>query len=144
MSSIPTSLPPRLARKLSANLASIDYTHSNATRISVEVRRVLRYPAQQLVVGLQRGVEELQKRKEDVTQVKHDSQVARKFFGNLMRESGEGQRRVGAVDLEGPLPGATASYAAFLQLGLRLGYEHQDTIKGHAARRSVGPELNSL
>jgi mitofusin 2 len=72
---------------------------------------VLRYPAQQLAVGLQRGVEELQNKKEDVSRVKHESQVARKYFGNLVRESGEGQRRVEAVDLEGPLPGAAASYA---------------------------------
>jgi mitofusin 2 len=98
LSTIPTSLPPRLARKLSANLASIDYTHSNANRISAEVRRTLRYPAQQLVVGLQRGVEELQQKKEDVSRV------------NLVRESAEGRRRVEAVDLEGPLPGSASSY----------------------------------
>jgi mitofusin 2 len=110
LSSIPTSLPPRLARKLSANLASIDYTHSNANRISSEVRRVLRYPAQHLTVALQRGVEELQQKKEEVSKIKHESQVARKYFANLVRESGEGRRRVEAVDLEGPLPGAAASY----------------------------------
>jgi len=110
LSTIPTSLPPRLARKLSANLASIDYTHSNANRISSEVRRVLRYPAQHLTVALQRGVEELQQKKEDVSKIKHESQVARKYFANLVRESGEGRRRVEAVDLEGPLPGGAASY----------------------------------
>ncbi|KAF7510348.1 hypothetical protein GJ744_006844 [Endocarpon pusillum] len=110
LSTIPTFLPSRLARKLSANLASIDYTHSNADRISSEVRRVLQYPARQLTVGLQRGVEELQKKKEDVSKTKRESQAARKFFGNLVRESGEGRRRVEAVDLEGPLPGGAASY----------------------------------
>lgn len=110
LSTIPTSLPPRLARKLSANLASVDYTHSNANRISAEVRRVLRIPAQQLALGLQRGVEELQKKKEEVSKVKHESQVARKYFGNLVRESVEGRRRVEVVDLEGPLPGGASSY----------------------------------
>jgi mitofusin 2 len=55
-------------------------------------------------------VEELQKKKEDVGKIKRESQVARKYFGNLVRESGEGQRRVEAVDLEGPLPGGAASY----------------------------------
>jgi len=85
----------------------MDYTHSNASRISAEVRRVLRYPAQQLVVGLQRGVEELRQKKEDVSKIKQESEVARKFFGNLVRESAEGRRRVEAVDLEGP--GATSS-----------------------------------
>jgi mitofusin 2 len=71
---------------------------------------VLRYPAQQLAVGLQRGVEELQQTKEDVSKIKRESQVARKYFGNLVRESGEGRRRVEAVDLEGPLPGGSSSY----------------------------------
>lgn len=99
---IPTTLPPRLARKLSATLAAMDYTHSNASRISAEVRRVLRYPAQKLTVDLQRGVEELHKKKEDVTKTKRESEVARKYFSNLVRESDEGRRRVEAVDLEGP------------------------------------------
>lgn len=71
---------------------------------------MLRYPAQQLAVGLQRGVEELQQKKEDVSKIKRESQVARKYFGNLVRESGEGTRRVEAVDLEGPLPGGSSSY----------------------------------
>lgn len=110
LSTIPTSLPPRLARKLSANLASIDYTHSNASRISAEVRRVLRYPAQQLAVGLQRGVEELQQKKDDVNKIKRESHLANKYFSNLVKEAGEGRRRVEAVDLEGPLPGGAASY----------------------------------
>lgn len=66
---------------------------------------MLRYPAQQLAVGLQRGVEELQKKREDVSRMKGESRVASKYFGNLVRESGEARRRVEAVDLEGPLPG---------------------------------------
>lgn len=103
-------MPPRLARKLSTNLAAIDYTHSNAARISNEVRRVLRFPAQQLTVDLQRGVEELKKKKEDVSQIKRESEVARKYFGNLVRETSESRRRVEGVDLEGPLPGAAGAY----------------------------------
>jgi mitofusin len=109
LSTIPTSLPPRLARKLSATLTSIDYTHSNANRISSEVRRVLRFPAQQLNVDLQRGVEELQKKKEDVGKVKRESEIAQKYFSNLVRESNAGRRRVDAIDLEGPL--STSTYA---------------------------------
>lgn len=75
------------------------------------MRRVLRYPAQQLAVGLQRGVEEMQRKREDVSKIKVESQIARKYFGNLVRESEGGRRRVEAVDLEGALPGGTASYA---------------------------------
>lgn len=112
LSTIPTNLPPRLAKKLSVTLASIDYTHTNASRISAEVRRVLRYPAQRLTVDLQKGVEELQQKKEDVTKIKRESEVARKYFGNLVRDSSESRRRVEGVDLEGPMPvpGSAASY----------------------------------
>lgn len=110
LSTIPTNLPPRLAKKLSATLASMDYTHTNASRISAEVRRVLRYPAQRLTVDLQRGVEELQQKREDVTKIKRESEVARKYFGNLVRDSSESRRRVEGVDLEGPIPGSAASY----------------------------------
>ena len=112
LSTIPTNLPPRLAKKLSVTLASIDYTHANASRISAEVRRVLRYPAQRLSVDLQKGVEELQQKKEDVAKIKRESEVARKYFGNLVRDSSESMRRVDSVDLEGPtpIPGSAASY----------------------------------
>ncbi|KAL9111083.1 MAG: hypothetical protein Q9227_004516 [Pyrenula ochraceoflavens] len=105
LSTIPDNLPPRLARKLSASLAAVDYTHLNATRIASEVRRALRVPTQNLTIGLQRAVEELQQQKDDTTRVKRESETARKYFGNLLRESTEGRRSVEAVDLEGPLPG---------------------------------------
>lgn len=37
--------------------------------------------------------------------MKRESEVARKYFGNLVRETGEGRERVEGVDLEGPAPG---------------------------------------
>ena len=89
----------------------MDYTHSNASRVSAEVRRVLRYPAQKLNVDLQRNVEELQQRKENVTKVKQESEVARKYFSNLVRDTSESRRRVEAVDLEGP-QASTASFSS--------------------------------
>lgn len=111
LSTIPQTLPPRLARKLSVQLAAMDYTHSNASRISSEVRRVLKFPAQQLSVDLSKNVEELRQRKEDVAKVKHESEVAKKYFGNLVRDASEGRRRVEAVDLES-IPGAAGAYVS--------------------------------
>jgi mitofusin len=111
LSTIPQTLPPRLAAKLSATLAQMDYTHSNANRIAGEVRRVLRYPAQQLTTDLAHGVEELKQKKEDVIKVKRESEIARKYFGNLVRDSSETRRRVAGIDLEGP-PGAVGAYAS--------------------------------
>jgi len=112
LSQIPHSLPRRLSAKLSAQLAAIDYTHSNATRISTEVRRALKYPADKLREGLQRNVENLQEQRKETTKVQNESEVARKFFGNLTRESREIRSRVERVDLEGPAPGIAAAYEA--------------------------------
>ena len=112
LSTIPQTLPPRLAAKLSATLSQMDYTHSNSARIAAEVRRVLRFPAQRLAGDLQTGVEELKKKKEDVTKVRKESEIARKYFGNLVRDASETRRRVSGIDLEGPIPGAAAAYVS--------------------------------
>lgn len=100
LSTIPSTLPPRLAKKLSAQLAAIDYTHTNAARISAEVRRVLKFPAQRLGVDLARSVEELKEKKDEVGRIKRESEVARKYFGNLVRETEDVRGRVEGVDLE--------------------------------------------
>lgn len=109
LSTIPQTLPPRLARKVSAQLAAMDYTHANASRVAAEVRRVLKFPAQKLAVELHEGVEELRQKKEDVTKIKQESEVARKYFGNLVRDTSEGRRKVEAIDLES-VPGAAGAY----------------------------------
>ncbi|KAK5109301.1 hypothetical protein LTR62_007175 [Meristemomyces frigidus] len=105
---IPASLPKRLSAKLAAQLAQLDYTHANSTRISGEVRRALKFPADQLRLGLQKNMEGLQEQRRSTVKVKEESEVARKYFGNLVRESGEVRHRVIGVDLEGPGPGVVA------------------------------------
>lgn len=110
VSQIPKSLPRRLSTKLSAQLAQIDYTHKNAHRISTEVRRALKYPADKLREGLQRNMEHLQEQKRATVKVQSESEVARKYFGNLVRESNDIRSRVERVDLEGPAPGIAAAY----------------------------------
>ena len=89
----------------------MDYTHSNSSRIASEVRRVLHYPAQNLTADLANSVEELRQKKEDVSKTKRESEVARKYFGNLIRDSEEARRRVSGIDLEGGPPGAVGAYA---------------------------------
>ncbi|EAS28167.1 transmembrane GTPase Fzo1 [Coccidioides immitis RS] len=106
VSQIPRSLPSRLSRKISTTLAEIDYVHSNAVRISTEVGRVLRMPATRLQTALQVAAEDLAKRKAEVGKVKHESEVARKYFANLFRESNDNRRAVEAIDLEATIPGA--------------------------------------
>ncbi|KAF1983232.1 hypothetical protein K402DRAFT_466250 [Aulographum hederae CBS 113979] len=110
VSRIPSSLPKRLAQKLSAQLTALDYTHANASRIASEVRRALKYPADNLRVGLQRDVERLTAQREDKLKLKRETEGARKYFSNLVREAGEIGQGVRRVDLEGPAPGVAAGY----------------------------------
>ena len=99
--SIPSTLPPRLASKLRATLSSIEYTHHNSLRISSEVRKILRYPAENLRAGLEKSVTQLRQKRAETMKVKGESEVARKYFSNLVRESAERRRGVEDVDLEG-------------------------------------------
>jgi mitofusin len=93
---------------LAASLAEVDYVHSNASRISTQVRRVLGMPAANLYSQLAQGVEDLARRREEVIKIKQESEVARKYFANLFRETQESRRTVDQIELEGPLPGALA------------------------------------
>ncbi|KAK4861016.1 hypothetical protein LT330_003932 [Penicillium expansum] len=109
LSSIPTTLPPRLSRKIAATLAEMDYVHSNANRISTEVRRMLRMPAGNLQTCLSQDIEDLGRRKQEVTKIKQESDVATKYFSNLFRDSSENRRSIENLDLDAPLPGGMAA-----------------------------------
>ncbi|KAI1500417.1 putative mitochondrial fission protein [Biscogniauxia marginata] len=97
---IPQSLPHRLSEKLSAQLAAIDYVHSNSTRIASSVRKVLRFPADNLRVGLTRSVEQLGTRRDETMKVRGESEVAFKYFGNLVRNTTHQRSLVEEVDLD--------------------------------------------
>ncbi|KAI8966807.1 hypothetical protein F5Y11DRAFT_4495 [Daldinia sp. FL1419] len=104
---IPHSLPHRLSEKISAQLTAIDYVHANSNRISSSVRKVLRYPADNLRVALTRSVEQLGKRQEETMKVRGESEVALKYFGNLVRESAHQRSLVEEIDLDAhPQPSA--------------------------------------
>lgn len=107
---IPHSLPQRLSSKISLQLQAIDYVHSNSTRISNEVRKVLRFPADNLRVDLKRSVEHLGIKREETLKVREESEVARKYFGNLVNRSVKLGQQVEGIDLEGPAPGVAAAY----------------------------------
>ncbi|KAI4870838.1 hypothetical protein F4820DRAFT_146431 [Hypoxylon rubiginosum] len=97
---IPHSLPHRLSEKISTQLATIDYVHGNSTRISSSVGKVLRFPADNLRVGLARSVEQLGTRREETLKVRGESEVALKYFGNLVRESAHQRSVVEDIDLD--------------------------------------------
>ncbi|PFH56150.1 hypothetical protein XA68_17004 [Ophiocordyceps unilateralis] len=102
---IPNSLPPRLATKISTQLAELDYVHANSTRISSSVHKVLRYPAETLRVGLDQSVKDLGNRLDETVKVKGESERAAKFFRDLVGESQVQRSMVEAVDLDAPPPG---------------------------------------
>ena len=101
ITTLPTTLPRRISAKLSSQLHSIDFIHSNALRISSEVRKALKYPADNLRVGLTRNFEDLQNKRTELGKVKGQSDVALKYFSNLVTESGRIGGNVRDVDLEG-------------------------------------------
>lgn len=107
---IPLSLPHRLADKISQQLAAIDYVHSNSDRISSSVRKVLRVPADSLRVGLQRSVEQLGSKQKETVTIRKESEVARKYFSNLVDETGRMRNTVASINLDGPAPGVAAAY----------------------------------
>ncbi|KAJ8106888.1 hypothetical protein ONZ43_g6908 [Nemania bipapillata] len=97
---VPQSLPHRLSAKLSAQLESMDYVHANSTRIASSVRKVLRFPADNLRVGLTRSVEQLGSRRDETLKTRTESEVALKYFSNLVRNSAHQRTLVADVDLD--------------------------------------------
>ena len=108
LSSVPQSLPHRLSAKLSQQLSAIDYTHQNALRISSEIRRALKGPANDVRIGLQRNVEKLQLKREETTKFKAEASDARKYFSNLFRQGNELRESVNRIDLEAAPPAPIA------------------------------------
>lgn len=64
------------------------------------MRKVLRFPADNLRVGLTRSVEQLGSRRDEMVKVRGESEVALKYFGNLVRDSSRQRVDVEAVDLD--------------------------------------------
>lgn len=102
---IPQSLPHRLSHKISSRLDALDYVHNNSSRIAGTVRKVLRFPADAIRDGLNRSVEQLGNRRSETLKTRGESEVALKYFGNLVTDSSRHRATVQAVDLEAPPPG---------------------------------------
>ena len=101
---IPNSLPPKLASKMSAQLAELDYIHANSTRIASSVRKVLRFPADSLRVSLDQNVKELGNRRDEADKVKRESEEAGTFFHELVGRSQVERNKIEGVDLDAPPP----------------------------------------
>ncbi|EPS42409.1 hypothetical protein H072_3543 [Dactylellina haptotyla CBS 200.50] len=100
VSDVQRAIPKKLAKKIKKELAEMDYVHLNCERICKEVRKVLRFPAEELRSGFQKNIEGLKTKKEEATKRKGECEVANKYFGNLLRESREHAGVVRGFDLE--------------------------------------------
>ncbi|KAK6363264.1 mitofusin [Orbilia blumenaviensis] len=100
ISDVQNAIPKKLAKKIKRELTEMDYVHQNSERISKEVRKVLRFPAEELRSGFQKNIEGLKIKKEEATKRKGECEVAVKYFGNLLRESREHAAVVRRYDLE--------------------------------------------
>ena len=74
-------------------------------RISAEVRKALKYPADKLRNGLEKDFEQLHEKREKTVKIRAESEVAMRYFSNLVRDSNDIRNGVERVDLEGPVPG---------------------------------------
>lgn len=97
---IPNAVPRKLAKKIRAELATMDYVHGNSERISKEVRKVLKVPADDLRSGFQRVVEKRGRERDELKKKGVESEVALKYFGNLLRRSEGVSKGVERLDLE--------------------------------------------
>lgn len=70
---------------------------------------MLRMPAGNLQTCLSQDIEDLGRRKQEVTKIKQESDVATRYFSNLLRDSGENRRSVENLDLEAHLPSGMAA-----------------------------------
>ncbi|KND86916.1 Transmembrane GTPase fzo1 [Tolypocladium ophioglossoides CBS 100239] len=101
---IPNSLHPRLASKISAQLSDLDYVHTNSSRISSSVRKVLRFPADNIRENLDQSVKDLAKRRDEAVKAKTESVQVNKDLRELVGKSQQQRSKVEAVNLDAPPP----------------------------------------
>ncbi|CUM62922.1 uncharacterized protein PRCAT00000482001 [Priceomyces carsonii] len=75
---IPNAFPRKQARKIKKQLLELDHPHQNANRISKECRKVLNYPARQVMNNFQTSID---KRLVEKKQLEKDLQDSNKSFG---------------------------------------------------------------
>ncbi|KAK2055564.1 P-loop containing nucleoside triphosphate hydrolase protein [Colletotrichum caudatum] len=97
---IPNAVPRHLSSKIAAQLSAIDYVHVNSARITDSVRRVLRVPAENMRVALDRSVRDLEHQRDQMNKLCDDSHFALKYFGNLVLASAAEAQIVEGIRLE--------------------------------------------
>lgn len=81
---IPHAVSQHLAAKVAAQLSSVDYVLANSSRIADRVRRLLRIPAENVRAALDRFVEDLGQRRDEMDTLRGESHVAIRYFEDLL------------------------------------------------------------
>ncbi|CCH45053.1 Transmembrane GTPase [Wickerhamomyces ciferrii] len=97
---IPRALPRKLAKKIKRQVKELEYPHQNASRISKECRKVLKYPAREVQNSFQTSLDKHVVRKEKILKAIKDADVASAFFGKLLKRSLDQKKLVESFDLE--------------------------------------------
>jgi mitofusin len=100
LADLPHVVPRKLAKKIRKQLTELDYVHVNADRIAQKCRKVLKFPSEELRSAFQRGIEKQSKAVDERKQTQKESEVADKYFGNLLRNAKQQRTAVSSLDLE--------------------------------------------
>ncbi|KAK9468935.1 hypothetical protein V1512DRAFT_289422 [Lipomyces arxii] len=101
ISDIPNVVPRKLAKKIKAELESLDYVHANSDRISAECRKVLKIPSEDLRSAFQQQLDEqVTQRNERSKQIGH-AEEAHRYFSRLSRDAKGNHHMITKFDLEG-------------------------------------------
>lgn len=97
---MPAAVPRNLARRVVAEVNSIDYIHSNSERIAQECRQVLKYPAREVRAGFDRLIEKNSRKRDECSKMAKKADVANKFFVKLEREIESQKRALELIHVE--------------------------------------------
>lgn len=100
ISDIPYAVPRNISKKLNKEIVEMDYISQNALRISKECRKVLRYPAQDIVTGFQARLESQARKKEEYAKTAKEVSSSLKYFTRLHEEISDQRRLVEKCNLE--------------------------------------------
>lgn len=97
---LPRALPENLSAKYKKKLLQNDYAHSNAERISKEVREVLRVPTREIVKSCELVMDKKLAAKREVEMKLDNNSLSIKFFGQLLERATSQRTIVERINLD--------------------------------------------
>ncbi|EEB05039.1 fusion GTPase [Schizosaccharomyces japonicus yFS275] len=98
---IPRALPMKLSRKIHRSLRRSDFTHNTSVWLSLETRKVLGFPLEELRRLFQQQHKQQTQRLEEATRDTRMCKYARDFFTDMKNRATNMERRLSNIQLEG-------------------------------------------